>query len=128
MKRTVEQLTATVRSVVNTTLFFLGLFCCMFLIKHHTEQRNDFSHTVTAEATKNIVPFGKNRQTMQLSRQSGTLWHESRMFVKVWRFFFFLTHKLLKCKLTKTNLRLKVTFIYAKLPQITPFCFQFLNS
>ncbi len=73
IKRKAEQPTTCVCSVFytdthsdcvnyDTSLFFLDFSCCVNLIKHHTEQMNDFSHTVTAEATKNIVPLCINRQ------------------------------------------------------------------
>ncbi len=42
----------------------------MNFIKHHTEQKNDFSHTVTVKATKNIVSLCIGKWTMQISSNS----------------------------------------------------------
>ncbi len=81
MKRKAEQLTSTVRSLFmqthiahcvkyDTSLFFLNFHCCMNLINHHTKQMNDFSHTVTAEATQNIVPLCINSQNETVTFQS----------------------------------------------------------
>ncbi len=36
--------------------------CVLAFHEHHTEQMNDFTHTVTVEATGNIVPLCMNRQ------------------------------------------------------------------